>query len=880
MTGGLRRAFARLRASLTGASLDHDLEAEMAAHLDLAMEDNLRRGMAPEEARRQALLRFGGTLQAKERHREARGLPALEVLGQDLRQAARTLRRDRVFASVAVLILGLGLGANVLVFSVVDTLLLRPLPFPDAGQLAWLAGNHGLGGLSDRTYRVDAYEQFRAANRSFSDVAAFVPNYALSESTLVGPGEPRAVSFVWVTGNLLPLLGVRPALGRLFTDEEARGQRRAVVLGHAFWQRELGGDPHVVGQGLRLKEGTVYVVGVLPPGFDFGGVFAPGLKVDFFRPLRLDDVRTWGHLLALVGRLQPGVTVPQAQAQATALFPNLKDGSHPGWVTDVKTTVTGLQEHVSGRLRRALLMLWGAVTLTLLIVCVNLCNLVMERTAARRPELAMRSALGASRGRLARQLVTESALLWAAGTLLGLTFAFGATAWLAHQEAFALPLLNTLRVDGRALAWTVAAAAVGTVLFGLISIPHLPGRDLQGPLRGGGARVSPSSTQERLRAGLVVAEVALAFVLLIGAGLLLRSFQRVLDADLGFEPAQAAVLKVKADATLGPEQRGAVRRAILERVMALPGVEAAGFTDLLPLERNRSWDLSAKGRDRSPTGNDSAFVYVVTPGYFEAMGMRLLRGRGFTWDDTSTSEPVIVINEAAARREWPGQDPLGRLAQGIGQGDTRVVGVVADVRESSAEVASGPAVYVPVTQAAPEGAELVVRSRLAPAVLGPSLRRTLRELDPGQPAAELRPLQRVVDHAVSPRRFVTVLVAAFAALGLALAALGIYGVIAYSVAGQRQAIGIRRALGATQGRVQLDVIGRTLRLAARGLAIGALASLALSRVIAALLYGTEPTDPATFAATALLLGMVALVAGYIPARQASRVEPTIALRHP
>jgi predicted permease len=780
---------------------------------------------------------------------------------------------------VAVAVLALGLGANVLVYAVVDALVLRPLPFRDPGRLAWLAGNRGQGGLSDRTYRIDAYERFREATRSFDDVAAYVPYFALSESKLLGRGQPRAVSFVWVTGNFLPLLGVRPALGRPFTDEEGRGARKAVLLTHAFWKRELGGDPAAVGRPLRLGAETIDAVGVLPPDFDFAGVFAPGVRVDYLRPLRLDDVRTWGHMLAVVGRLKAGVSVAEAQAEAGALLPALNTSHEPSWVTDEQTVVSGLHDHVAGRLRQALAVLWAAVGLVLLIACVNLSNLLMERAAARGQELAMRSALGAGRARLFRQLLTESALLWAAGALGGLALAHAALTWLAGQASIVLPLMSALRVDGTALAGTALATGLGAALFALASLPQAPARNLQRTLRDGGGQVGSGRAQQRLRAGLVIAEVALSCVLLVGAGLLLRSFLRVLDVDLGFEPAHAAALKVDLDGTVSADRRGAVRREILERVSALPGVEAAGFSDLLPLDRNRSWDLRAKDSRRGPDESHSAFVSIVTPGYFEAMGMRLRHGRPLSWQDTATSEPVIVINEAAARREWPGEDPIGRLAQGIGATDTRVVGVVSDVRESSLESASSPAVYVPVTQGVPDGAELVVRSRLLPSVLAPSLRATLRAFDPGQPAYELRPLRDIVDRSVSPRRFFALLVGGFAALGLGLASLGIYGVVAYSVSGQRRAIGVRMALGASVGRVRRDVLARTLRLAVLGLALGTVASLGLSRVVAALLYGTEPTDPATFAATALILAFVALAAGYLPARRASRIDPMVALRN-
>jgi predicted permease len=406
------------------------------------------------------------------------------------------------------------------------------------------------------------------------------------------------------------------------------------------------------------------------------------------------------------------------------------------------------------------------------------------------------------------------------------------------------------------------------------------GSNLQEALKDTGPSVSQGRQHERLRSTLVVSEVALACVLLVGAGLLMRSFLRVLDVDLGFQPSRAAAIKVSYDDRGNPARRGAILQEMLRRVGALPGIEAAGIADMLPLDRNRSWGLLAKGEVYSKEKSHDAFVYVVTPGYLDAMGMHLRAGRDFNWHDTPQSEQVIIINQAAARREWPGQDPIGRLAQGIGRGgDSRVVGVISDLRESSLEDASSPEVYVPATQEDPAGAELVVRTQLPPAALASSVMSTLREMNPEQPATEFRPIQQLVDRAVSPRRFFVLLVGTFAVMGLILASLGIYGVISYSVTRQTQEIGIRMALGATQARVLFGVIAGTLRLALIGIALGTVASFAVARLIASLLYGTTPTDPMTFAGMAFLLCAVACVAGYIPARRASRIDPMTALRN-
>jgi predicted permease len=809
-----------------------------------------------------------------------RRLHASEILLQDLRYSFRTLRRDRVFASVAVLILALGIGANVAVFSVVNTILLRPLPFHDPQQLAWFAGNNGSGGLSDTTYQVLAYEAYQRSNRSFQELTAFVPYYSLSETKLIGAGEPKPVSFVWVAGNFFQTLGIQPALGRLFTpDESVKGGRPAVLLSYPFWQRQFGANPAIVGQSIRLDQDLVTVVGVLPATFDFGAVFAPGSKMDFFRPAFMEDIRTWGHMLSVVGRLKPGVTVAQAQAECNILFPQLKGDGHPYWDTDVLTTLSTLKEYVSGKMRRSLIVLWCAVGLILLIVCVNLSNLLLARAAARGKEFAMRTALGAGRGRLIRQLLVESLVLSSLGVVLGLMFAYAATSYLAHQGSIALPLLSSVGVDPSGLLWTLFIGVVATVLFGLVPASRISAGNLQEAIKDAGPAASQGKKHERLRAILVISEVALSCVLLVGAGLLLRSFLRVLDVDLGFNPSHAAALKIDYNDGGNRINTGPVLRNLLARIVAIPGIESAGISDMLPLDRNRSWDLEEKGKVYPKERNSDAFVYIVTPGYLDAMGMRLREGRDFTWQDTYDSEHVIIINQAAARREWPGEDPIGRLAEGIGEKDTRVIGVISDVRESSVEEASSPEVYVPITQSYPEGAELVVRTKLPPEVLAFSVMSTLRSINPGQPATEFRPIQQLVDHAVSPRRFFVVLVAAFAILGLLLASLGIYGVISYSVTRQTQEIGIRMALGATPTRVQIGVIVKTLRLTLIGMAVGIVASFAVARTIASLLFGTEPTDPATFTGMVLLLSTVAFVAGYIPARRASRINPMTALRN-
>jgi predicted permease len=857
-----------------------DVQEEIESHLRMAVAERVTRGESPETARREAMKEFGNMPLVADVTRERWGWMRTEHLMQDVRYALRTLKKDRGFALVAVLILALGIGANVVVFSVVNTVLLRPLPFKDAQQLVWLDGNQGVGGTSSVTYQVDAYEQFRDHNKSFSEVSGFVPFYVASAFKLTGYGEPKPVAGVWVMSDFPQTLGIQPMLGRTFTPEEAlKGSAPVVLLSYPYWRSQFNGDRSIVGRAITLDGKPVTVVGLLPQSFDFGSIFAPGTKTDLLRAIHVDDVRTWGHFFSLVGRLKPGVTPVQAQAEATLLFPQLRDAlKEQNWSTDANTKITGLKEHVSGELRRSLIILWCAVGLILLIVCVNLSNLLLARVVGRSKEFAMRTALGASRGRIMRQLLTESLVLSGIGALLGLGIAYGAVSSLAHQRSLVLPLLNMVRVDGTTLLWALAIAIGTAVLFGVVPAFRTPRGNLQEFLKDSGHGMSSGRRQDKLRTMLVVSEIVLSCVLLVGAGLLLRSFLKVLDVDLGFEPSHTAALAVSWTASSG-EEAAAMLHEMTRRIGEIPGVEAVAYSDALPMEHNRSWALRAKGKTYPQDADNDAFVSEITPGYFRAMGMRIVAGRDFAWTDLPKSTHVIVINEATARRDWPGQDPVGKIAQGIGDGDTTVIGVVENIHESSVEGTPNPGVYVPAMQfGSPAGSELIVRTSLPLESLAPSVMSTLRSMNPGQPATAFLPLQTLVDHSTSPRRFFAVLVGLFAGLGLLLASLGIYGVISYTVTQQTQEIGIRMALGATPERVQSDVLMKTLRIALIGMAIGTAASFVVAKAISSMLFETQPTDPITFVGMAVVLTGAALFAGYIPARRASRVDPMRALR--
>src|SRR5450755_1621200 len=835
---------------------DHaaDVKDELRFHLQAKIDDLVAQGWTVEVARGEAERRFGdvravqqiGVRMGEKMERRKRLQDYWNDSIQDARYTFRTLRRDPGFTAISILILALAIGANIAVFSVVNTLLLRPLPFPDSRQLVWIAPPPTGCGLSCATYSADAYEEFRERSRAYQDVTGYMAFTSADNLRLTGRGEPQPATGFEVIGNFFQVLGVQPAMGRLFTAEESRpGPHPIALLANAYWRRQFNSDPNIVGKAVELNGTPVTVVGVLPDSFDFGAVFSPGAKVDLFTPLDLNQERDSGNIVTLLGRLKPGVTVAQALDDANRVAPTLYQsvkypetrGQYKGALIPVP-----LRDYVTGKLSRSLIALWGAVGVILLIAGVNLSNLLLARAVARAKEFAVRGALGASRERIVRQLLMESLVLSSAGAALGLALAGTLIAWLAHQGAVALPLLSSLSIDGQAVGWTILIAVFTATIFGLIPGIRIAGGNLQEMLKDSGA--GQGRKHERVRAALVILEVALACVLLVSAGLLLRSFVKVLDVDLGFQPDRAASIKVDYDDSAPSQEasqakRGEIFQQILTRVSSLPGVEAAGMSDYLPLGPNREWDTPVpKGKIFSPGELPDPLVYVITPGFIGALGIRM-HGRDFTWADGPHSERVVLINASAARVYWPGEDAVGKILMRDKEED-RVVGVVDDVHEETVEGGTGSQIYYPAMQQGASGAQLVVRTSLPPATLAASVLRALRELNPKQPAAEFRPIQTIVDRAVSPRRFFMLLVAAFAGLGLLLAALGIYGVISYSVTQKAQEIGVRMALGASAGRVQRDVVLNTLRLAVAGIMVGTIASVVTARLIASLLFATSP----------------------------------------
>lgn len=860
-------------------ALDSDLDTELSSHIQMATDEFVQQGIPAAEARRRALLKLGGIEQTKELQRDARGLPVVETLLQDLRYALRTLRRDAGFATFCIVIIGLGIGASATVFSVMNSLLVRPLPFEDPSRLVWIANKvDSDDNMSGRTVQVMPMVALRDRNQSFTDIAGYFAFYGIGDFSLAGTGEPERLTAIPVSQGFFPLLGVKPEAGRNFSAGECNPNGpRAAMLSHGFWERRFAGDRKIIGRTLRLNDNLVTVVGVLPEAFDFGAIFAPGTNVDIFYPFPLSKgTDRMGNTMSIVGRLRPGATLQRAQAEADILGNQIsgedrnRNGLHP--------VLTPLSEHVSGKIRPALLILASAVGVVMLIVCANLANLMLARTAARQKEMAIRAALGAGRSRLAGQLFTESFMLTGAGAILGILLAFGATIGIAHLTTFRLPLLSSVRMDGRVLAFTVLVAMATGLTLGMAPVWQVSVLRLSAALgqRGAGG----NREHNWVRGALVVSEIAFACVLLVGAGLLVRSLVKVLDVNLGFRPQSAAAMRIDPNSQYATEPRQqAYLTDALQRVRAITGVESAGVADALPLGKNRTWGAGAKGVTYKPDQYPSAYVRIVTEDYLKAIGTPVIQGRDFSVHDGVDSAPVIMVNETMARALWPGQSALGKVIVGDCAKERMVVGVVRDVRHMALEEESGNEMYIPMRQCGDRGSwDLVVRSQLPLASLSPAVDAALRPIAPDLPRGSMRPISGLVDQAVSSRRFIVLLLAGFAGFALLLASLGIYGLISYAVNRSTQEIGVRMALGASTFDVQKRIVLRTLALASWGMLAGLVVSFVLARFVNGLLYGVPPEDPLTFAAAATGLMTIAALAGYLPARRASKIDPMVCLR--
>jgi predicted permease len=853
---------------------DVDLERELEADLELEEEEQRERGLSAEEAHYAARRAFGNTTLIREQTRAAWSWVWIESLLRDLGYGIRGMRRNAGSTVFAILIIGLGIGGASTVFSVVNALLLRPLPFRDPGQLVFISNGENY------STQAEQYSDLRNQNRSFSDLAGWSAFYRAGDNELTGNGEPERLTSVPVTQNLFPLLGVELALGRSFTREECQGKYSAppaMLLSYSFWHRRLASDPNVVGKKLTLNDQQVTVVGVLPASFDFASIFAPGNPIDVFIPWPLTDAKKpQGNTMSIVGRLKPGATIAGAQAEFNVLAKQL-DSQHPER-NPIHPSLVPLEEHVSGQVRPALVVLMCAVGVVMLIVCANLSHLQMARMGTRQKEMAIRAALGAGRFRLLRQVLTESVTLSCCGAALGLLLAVVGTRELAHLNTFNLPLLESVRVDRTTLVFTLLATGATGVLFGLAPALQVLACKLREGLQDGGRGWSGSRRHGWFRDGLAVSQFALACLLLVGAALLIQSFLRALDVNLGFQPERAAALRIDPSFQVSSAaQQNSFIDDVLHRARSAPGITAAGITDVLPLGGDRSWQVSGKGQVYEKDQYPEAFIRVVSDGYFEALQIPLKSGRELTESDRASSEPVVVVNETLARTLWPGQDPIGQVM--TQDGGRRVVGVVGDVHHGGPERSGGSEMYLPMRQTGDYPAmQLVVRTVLPPDSLAASIRAVLRPIDPNLPVKDFQTLQELVDKGMSPRRFLVILLSGFAAFALLLASLGIYALISYSVSERTKEIGMRMALGASSGVVQRDVLAKTLRLALAGVALGTVGSFALSKWIESLLFGTTTTNPAVFSGVVLLLCAVALMAAYAPARRASRIDPMEALR--
>jgi putative ABC transport system permease protein len=823
----------------------------------------------------------------------------LEVLAQDLRFALRTLRKSPLFTLVAILTLALGIGGNTVLFSVVDQVLLRPLPYPRADELVrvW-ASNPGRGW---RRFEVSSqdFDDWRSGSRSFAQLAVYSPR----AGNLTGGGDPLRVDYVVATASLWPLLGVEPLLGRTFTaEEDAPGRGEAAVVSYGFWRSYLGGDRGALGRHLTVGGEAVTVVGVMPPGFGF-----PDADTQLYKPFGTDRNRFGGrgaHWLDAVGRLAPGVSLATAQAEISTLAEGLAR-EYPDTNTGYGVLLEPLHEVEVGEARPALLVLWAAVGLILLIAAANLAGLLLARGIGRRQELALRAALGARRPRLLRQLLSESLLLALAGGACGLALAYGALAALpATALGATLPRIDQVSLDLPVLAFCLGLSLATGLLFGLLPALTATRTDPAPALKEGGGR--GGGRDGRSRAVLVVAEVALAVVVLVGAGLLLRSFARLLGVDPGFDPQGLLTLRLEPPqaplpedldldqmlARLGEDRSRAVAfyDELLGRLAALPGVRAAAAINRRPLAGtywNSSYTIA--GRPRPQPGQEpDTYFRTVTPGYFTTLGIPLVAGRVLGRGDVAGAPGAVVISRAMAAASWGDDDPLGARITFDDPDEPHalwytVVGVVGDVRASDLETAGQPMAYATFAQSrfghfGNWGMDLVVRTAGDPLALAAAVRGQVRALDPTLPAFAVRSMAEVVGGALAARRVNALLVGLLAAVALGLAAVGLYGVIAYSVSRRRHEIGLRMALGATPGAVVGRVVGRGMALVAAGVALGLAGAALATRLLASLLYGVGATDPATYAAVALLLAAVALLACAVPARRAARVDPAAAFR--
>jgi putative ABC transport system permease protein len=808
----------------------------------------------------------------------------MDTFWQDIRYGFRTLSKSPSFTLIAILTLGLGIGANTAIFSLVSAVMVRPLNYLHAERLVYVWEDEAAAGFPRETPAPANYADWKAQNQVFEDMAAMDQRFF----NFTGQGEPERVFAFGVTTNFFPLLGAQPALGRAFTAEEDRpGSNKVAVINYAFWQTRFGGDKGIVGRNILLNGEEYTVVGVMPSDFQFERP-----DVDLFVPLALtsEQLAARGtHYLEVIARLKAGVTVAQANADIQAITHRIA-AAYPDDAEGLSAAVVPLREQLTGDSQRTLLMLVVAVGLVLLIACANIAGVLLSRAAARRREIAVRAALGAGRWRIVRQLLTESLLLGSAGGALGLLLALWALAFLQQLVPPGLRAPNALKLDLPVLFFTLAISILSSVIFGLVPALQVSRPNLNETLKQGTGRTGLGLGQRRLRSAFVVAEIALALMLLVGAGLLIQTLYNLRGQYSSLRPQNVLTVRTILLGNKYKEhsQRVAFYDGVLSRVKNLPGVEAAGYTTSVPLMwKGGANGLTLEGRQPDPGFSWNANHRQVSPDYFKAVGLSLKEGRDFTERDNEQSMPVAVINETMARNYWPGQSPVGARVK-VGQPDSpnpwvTIVGVVSDVRQMGASEPVKAEMYIPYKQAsnfsvfAPR--DLVIRTSAAPTSLVPAVRQAVHEVDAYQPLSNVRTMEEVLGRETQERRTGMILLVAFAALALLLAALGVYGVLSYFVVQHTPDIGVRMALGAQNGDVLRLVVGKGMKLAALGVVLGLAGAFALTRLMKSLLFEVSATDPLTFLLITALLVFVALLACLVPALRATRVDPMTALRY-
>jgi putative ABC transport system permease protein len=864
--------------------VDREMDAELRAHIEAHADDLMRTGLSRQEALRQAHIALGGIDRAKEECRDAIGISFVESLAQDLRFGLRMLRKNPGFTAVAVLTLALGIGANAAIFSVVNSVLLHPLAYNDPDHLVTILrySNYPISPANYLDYRdqSSSYESLGAAEY-------WSPN-------LTGVDSPDHLLGLRVTQNTMPLLGVQPVLGRLFVEgEDTAGNDHEVVLSYGLWRRRFSGDARSIGKSIVLDGASYTIVGVMPADFHFAPFWAT--HAELWAPLSLAaraQTRD-GNSLRLFARLRPGVTLAQARAEMATITARLEK-LYPG--TNAGITVTPLKEKVVGNVETPLLVLFGAVGFVLLIACANVAHMLLARAAARQKEIAVRTALGARRSRVVRQVLTENLLLATMGGSLGLLLAYAGTRALVSLSPADIPRVESISIDAKVVFFLLAITALTSVAFGLAPALQTSALNLTDTLKESGRGSSDGVRRHRLRSVLIASEFALALTLLIGAGLMIRSFYALESIDPGFNPHGVLTMIVP---IAGSKEADSARRPVfyqqmLDRVRALPGVVSAAGINHVPIAGDL-WDRTfyIDGRPKpGPTDTPDAVYRIATPGYFQTMSIQLIAGRDIAATDNASAPPVVVINQRLARTFFPGQNPVGQHIALTSDASARwmtIIGVAKDAVEHDWSAKAAPEIYLAAFQT-PEFLgrtglgnsayiTLVVRTAGDLAALTSSVKSAIWSLDSNLPISSVITMDDAVAQANAQPRFEMLLLAVFAAVALVLAAVGIYGVMSYSVAQRTHEIGIRISLGASRADVLRLVMRQGFSLALAGSAVGIVAAFFLARLIAKLLYGVPPTDPLTFVSLAALLLLVAMLASYIPARRAMRVDPMIALRH-